>query len=519
VARSQVITDNFNRASLGANWQQLHPLWGDITINASTVVRGPNSTVIANAQAARWVGSGSVTNDQYAALKYVTVGGIGAADYGVGVICRASTDTDGTRDFYYFVVQDNQVAELGKVVNGTATALHTASVTWASGDVVALEVEGTTLRACKGTTPLGGSWTQTDSSLTTGGVGVLGMGAIDGDDFDAGDITAAAAGPAAGSTRGQHSKLRRPGRGPYSKGAYKRPRIDVLPQTFWTVDADAVSATDSATTNAAFNSDATDSVSATDSADSASTGNNSIATDAVSAADSTSATGVFTAAAADSIAINDAAVSTQGSPIVSDRTATAKPRPGRTPYSVGRLFRPRIDVFTNTYNQTAAESVAAVDAASTTIVGVAAAVDSVSISDSAGTQLTAAASASDSISINDGASSTAAGDRDAADAVNPGESAEAIIVGTAFAAETLALSDSADSSLIGNVLFAAETFGPSDAANTAGSVYVGTAAEAQLLADLASAVKIGAFEPGSNSRSRVDKKPRVTKGRIGGRRI
>jgi hypothetical protein len=201
MARSQVITDNFNRASLGANWQQLNPTFGDITINASTVVWGPNSFAIDSAQAARWVGSGTVDDDQYAALKYVTVGGIGAADYGVGVICRASTDTDGNRDFYYFIVQDNQNAELGKVVNGTKTALHNAAVSWSSGDIVALEVEGTTLRACKNLTALGGSWTQTDSSLTTGGVGVLGMGAIAGDDFDAGDITSSS------GTAGKFDKL------------------------------------------------------------------------------------------------------------------------------------------------------------------------------------------------------------------------------------------------------------------------------------------------------------------------
>jgi hypothetical protein len=521
MARSQVITDNFNRASLGGNWQQLNPTFGNITINASTVVWGPNSFAVENAQAARWIGAGSVTNDQYAAIKYVTVGGIGAADYGVGVICRASTDTDGNRDFYYFIVLDNGTAELGKVVNGTKTALHgPTAVSWASGDVVALEVEGTTLRACKGTTALGGSWTQTDSALSSGGVGVLGIGAIAGDDFDAGDIAAAPAGPAEGSTRGQHKKQRRPGRGPYSKGAYRRPSIDVLPQTFWTVDSDAVAPTDSASTNAAFNSDATDSVAASDSAVSESTGNNSIASDAVSAADSASATGVFVRDATDSIAINDAAVSTQGTPIVSDRTGTARPRPGRTPYSVGKLFRPRIDVYTNTFNQTAAESAAAADTASTTIVGVASASDAVSIADSASTQIVVAAAASDAVSINDSAIGTAAGDRDAADAINIDDSATAIIVGSAFVIEALALADSADSSLFsGNNLVALEAFAASDSADTAGSVHNAAAAESQLLADLASAVKIGAFEPGSNSRSRVDKKPRVTKGRIAGRRI
>ena len=201
MARSQVITDNFNRASLGANWSQLNATFGDIVISASTVVQGPNSFDTDGAQVARWVGAGSVANDQYAAISYVTMGGIGAADYGMGVICRASTDTTTNRDFYYFVVIDNGTGELGKIVNGTRTVLNSGAVSWANGNIVALECEGTTIRACKDTTPLGGAWTVTDSALASGGVGVIGMGGINGDNFDAGDITAA------GGTSPKHDKL------------------------------------------------------------------------------------------------------------------------------------------------------------------------------------------------------------------------------------------------------------------------------------------------------------------------
>jgi hypothetical protein len=325
-------------------------------------------------------------------------------------------------------------------------------------------------------------------------------------------------GGAAPETESRTNKRRRPGRGPYSKGAYKRPHIDVLPQTYWTVDTDAVAATDSASANAAFSAAATDSVAAGDSAD-RSGDVLSLAADAVNATDSADATGVFVTDAADAVAAIDAATSDQ-KPIISDRTGTQANRPGRTPYSVGRYFRPRLDVFSNSIALAATDAVAASDSASTTIVGVAAAADAVAASDSASQAGVFAANASDSVSISDIAASTLAGDREATDAANTIDTADAIIVGTAFASEALALGDSADSSLFGNVLFAVETFGPSDAANTAGSVYVGTAAEAQTLADLASAVKIGLFEPTHDSRDHIHQHaPRVRKGRVGGRRI
>jgi hypothetical protein len=324
--------------------------------------------------------------------------------------------------------------------------------------------------------------------------------------------------PPEGTFRPQHKKIRRPGRGPYSKGVYKRPSLDVLPQTFW-VDggAEAVAASESADANAAFAASATDSVTPTDSAD-RSGDVISAASDAANATDSADATGVFVSDATDAATAIDAATSDQ-KPVVLDRTGTNAPRPGRTPYSLGRLFRPRVDVFNNTFPTTGNDSAAAADASSTNIVGVAAASEAAAAADSAAQAGVFAASASDSISINDVAASTAAGDRQSIDAVNAIDSADAIIVGTAIATQAHALADTADSSLFGNVLFASESFAAAEVADAAGSVYVSSAAEAQLLAALASAVKVGVFEPTANSRVRVDSKARVAKGRIGGRRI
>jgi hypothetical protein len=508
-----------------SNWSAINDAnFGAVAVSSNRYHASPESINTG----AWWTGSGTAGANHFA--KFQLIGTIDWTGDSIGVLFAGTDGSGGNQASCYRVMFDNaetQALVLSKKASGGTTFTQLAINTshgLVANDYVVVDYNASTgnIKVYEegNSTPL---INYTDGSPLSGTL--VGLWAykffnnLFGDNFEAGNVTADAVD--AGDVIASRTRLRkRPGRTPYSVGRFNRPSIDVYP-FIWPAapDVEAVAAADSSTANAAFNSAATDSVSAADSADAEVSANQSTASDAVSAIDNASATGVFVVAAADSISINDAAVSTQGAPIVSDRTGTARPRPGRTPYSVGKLFRPRIDVYTNTFNQTAAESVAAVDAASTTIVGVASASDAISIADSASTQIVVAAAASDAVSINDSAIGTAAGDRDAADAINIDDSGTAIIVGTAFAAETLALGDSADSSLFGNVLFAVETFAPSDAADTAGSVYVGTAAEAQLLADLASAVKIGAFEPGSNSRSRVDKKPRVTKGRIGGRRI
>jgi hypothetical protein len=198
VARTSIATDNFNRASLDANWAQLNSFWGSIGITASTRVYGSVDRTPGDGAAARWVGAGTFTDDQYSSL---VVGALTwlTTSYNIGVICRASADTDGTRDYYgASVCMDaagpTYTTVLYKVVNGTITTLHSAAATWAVSDRIELEVEGTTLRVCKNGTALGGSFTQTDSSLSTGAPGVaLGGGTtIYGDDWEAGTITAAA---------------------------------------------------------------------------------------------------------------------------------------------------------------------------------------------------------------------------------------------------------------------------------------------------------------------------------------
>lgn len=195
MTRVVVATDNFNRASLGSNWANQNTDWGTVRIVSDTVFDA-NSANVNNEAIARWEGTGSFDADQYSE---VTIGGLSflAAQFATGVIVRASADTNGARDHYFAEVQHdsggpNYTTVLGKVVNGTRAVLHSAAVAWANGDKISLEAEGTTLRLCKNGTALGGSFTQTDSDLSSGKPGILANGAgPTGDDWEGGDISSA----------------------------------------------------------------------------------------------------------------------------------------------------------------------------------------------------------------------------------------------------------------------------------------------------------------------------------------
>lgn len=175
MARTSVATDGFDRASLGTDWAQLNTYNGTIRTQDSLYVNSTGNGQPGITAAARWVGAGTFTDDQYASLE-IRVLSYQSTSYNVGVICRASGDQDSNRDWYGASVcldaSSSYTTKLLKVVNGTVTELHSASVAWSVGDKIELEVEGTTLRLCKNGTALGGSFTQTDSSLSTGLPGV-----------------------------------------------------------------------------------------------------------------------------------------------------------------------------------------------------------------------------------------------------------------------------------------------------------------------------------------------------------
>lgn len=195
--RTSIATDNFNRAgpALGSNWATLNNLAGDdMKIVASVRVTGASTG--SSRAAARWVGAGSFTADQYSGIKITALGFI-TTDYSIGVICRASADTDSARDFYEVLVLSdssgpNYTTQVNKVVNGTRTALNSASRAWAVNDRVECEAEGTTIRGLKTGVAF---FTVTDSSIATGNPGIAGSndqtdGNSTGDDWDGGNLTA-----------------------------------------------------------------------------------------------------------------------------------------------------------------------------------------------------------------------------------------------------------------------------------------------------------------------------------------
>lgn len=206
MARTSVATDNFNRASLGADWAQLCSYNGTISTTGSTYIYASGYTTPGLTGAMRWVGAGTFTDDQYSSL-VIGVLAYENVNINMGVIVRASADNDSTsalntRDFYGVSVcldagGPNYTTVLYKVVNGTVTSLNSGSASWAVNDRIELEVEGTTLRVCKNGTALGGSWTVTDSSLTTGNPGVAmssgGNASFYADDWEGGNLGGAAA--------------------------------------------------------------------------------------------------------------------------------------------------------------------------------------------------------------------------------------------------------------------------------------------------------------------------------------
>lgn len=187
MARTLVASDNFNRASLGTDWSQRNSAAAILQITGSTAVCG---SVFGQDGVAAWVGAGSFTNDQCSSI-VINGTPTGSNNYGMAACVRISADTDGNRDYYYALVSDTTY--LNKIVNGTITTLFSGSVTWAGGDRLEVEAEGTTIRLCKNGSPPSGSWVVTDTSIASGAPGVLGRGdpgICTGDDWQGFNLTA-----------------------------------------------------------------------------------------------------------------------------------------------------------------------------------------------------------------------------------------------------------------------------------------------------------------------------------------
>jgi hypothetical protein len=143
----------------------------------------------------RWTGAGSFNNDGYSSIKCINFTSNGGAAVCHGVTIRCS-GADATRTCYEaFLEQDSTttpVLVFQKWVNGTRTLLNSGTVSW-SGNASRLELEavGTTITVMKDGVAIGGAFTQTDSSISSGVPGFSCTSSALDDDWDAGNFSAA----------------------------------------------------------------------------------------------------------------------------------------------------------------------------------------------------------------------------------------------------------------------------------------------------------------------------------------
>lgn len=198
MGRTSIATEAFGGTL--SNWTQINTFAGTIQITSGEA-NASHAQPPSACPAARWTGAGTFTDDQYSSVQITNLAGWASDSYHFGVIARASGDTDSNRDYYFASITgavngSPWECSFGKTVNGTTTDLNTANITFAEGDAIEIECEGTTIRVLVNGTALGGSFTVTDSSITTGKPGVLAGGAattIRGDNWEGGNITAGGA--------------------------------------------------------------------------------------------------------------------------------------------------------------------------------------------------------------------------------------------------------------------------------------------------------------------------------------
>jgi len=156
-------TDNFNRASLGANWTQVTGSLHNVEIFSSTEARSDGTS---NEAAAYW-NADTFADDQYSevVLSYGD-GGVDSPDCGPLVRCHASSEQ------YYLATCDvwDNIIKIYRNNGGTYTQLGAnISATIAINDTIRLEMVGTTLEVFVNDVSQA---TRTDSTFTSGSPGM-----------------------------------------------------------------------------------------------------------------------------------------------------------------------------------------------------------------------------------------------------------------------------------------------------------------------------------------------------------
>jgi hypothetical protein len=176
-------TDDFNRASLGGNWTIMG---GNFTIEESTWVEPHCPTDIGGCR----YSAGTFANDQYSEI---TVKGV-LAFQGIGPLVRAN----GAANNFYCAYSNSGTTAIRKITSGSSSQLATTSATLAAGDVLRIEVTGSSPAALvvkiNGTSVL--TYDDSSSPFTSGEAGMSGYGESFSQGIDAwagGDIGGAAA--------------------------------------------------------------------------------------------------------------------------------------------------------------------------------------------------------------------------------------------------------------------------------------------------------------------------------------
>lgn len=172
-----IASDDFNRsnAPVGSDWAYIrNTAWTGTTPAVLSNKLVPNASG-ANYQVIRWVGAGTFSDDQQSEVELGALSFL-SNNYRAGAVARCSPDTNTNADYYAFVMyldaSVNKTTRLIKVVNGTETALVAGTAPWVNGDILSIEVEGTTVRGLRNGTLVSG-FTATDSDLSTGLPGIL----------------------------------------------------------------------------------------------------------------------------------------------------------------------------------------------------------------------------------------------------------------------------------------------------------------------------------------------------------
>lgn len=164
-SRYIITSDNFNRAnntSLGASWTVQFSLPWSIVSN---VLQTPTTPPVTSRQ----VHTAVMPDRQWACVTVATIGG--TAQIWTGVTLRTSTSADTQ---YQFLASRNTASRslIEKRVGGVLTTLTSENATtWANGDQVCGEADGTTLRLYRNSTLI---LTVSDSSIASGSAGVQG---------------------------------------------------------------------------------------------------------------------------------------------------------------------------------------------------------------------------------------------------------------------------------------------------------------------------------------------------------